>query len=71
VTGPHETPRPWDEKLARRSGAVTPSRSAVQRLEALRRANEIRIGRARLKRELVGGGRHGARGYGDSSRSSE
>ena len=55
MTGRHETPRPPDEHLAPRSGAVTPSRSAVQRLEALRRANEIRIGRARLKRALATG----------------
>jgi S13-like protein len=55
VTGRHETPRPPDEQLAPRSGAVTPSRSTVQRLEALRRANEIRIGRARLKRALATG----------------
>jgi len=33
--------------------AVTPARSAAQRLEALRRANEIRLGRAQLKKNLA------------------
>jgi hypothetical protein len=41
--------------MALGSRAVTPARSAVQRLEALRRANEIRIGRAQLKRTLATG----------------
>ncbi len=35
--------------------APAPGRSPEQRLEALRRANEIRSGRARLKRELAAG----------------
>ena len=35
--------------------ADTPVRSAAQRLEALRRANEIRIGRAQLKKNLAAG----------------
>jgi hypothetical protein len=34
---------------------ATPARSAQQRLEALRKANEIRIGRAQLKKELATG----------------
>ena len=38
---------------ARKAG-VTPARSA-QRLEALRKANEIRVGRAQLKKELATG----------------
>src|SRR5438128_10324216 len=36
--------------------ADAPRRSAAQRLEALRRANEIRIGRAQLRRNLAIGG---------------
>ncbi|MGH3085307.1 MAG: integration host factor, actinobacterial type [Gaiellaceae bacterium] len=36
-------------------GSETPARSAAQRLEALRRANEIRIGRAQLKKDLATG----------------
>jgi hypothetical protein len=40
--------------MAPGSRTVTPARSAVQRLE-LRRANEIRIGRAQLKRTLATG----------------
>ena len=36
-----------------RQAKATPARSAEQRLEALRRANEIRTGRAQLKRELA------------------
>ena len=35
--------------------ADTPARSAAQRLKALRRANEIRIGRAQLKKNLASG----------------
>ena len=38
-----------------RRPAPTPVRSVEQRLEALRRANEIRVARAQLKRELAGG----------------
>jgi hypothetical protein len=36
-------------------GGLTPERSLTQRMEALRRANEIRTQRARLKRDLKGG----------------
>ena len=39
--------------LGRRANA--PARSAAQRLDALRRANEIRIGRALLKKKLASG----------------
>ena len=35
--------------------AETHARSAAQRLEALRKANEIRIGRAQLKTDLASG----------------
>jgi hypothetical protein len=38
-----------------RAGADRPASSAAQRLEALRRANEIRIGRAQLKKNLASG----------------
>ena len=41
---------------ARKAGA-TPARSA-QRLEALRKANEIRVGRGQLKKELATGAVH-------------
>src|SRR5919197_5711080 len=34
---------------------LAPERSLTQRMDALRRANEIRTQRARLKRELKGG----------------
>jgi hypothetical protein len=37
-----------------RTAGATPARSA-QRLEALRKANEIRVGRAQLKKELAAG----------------
>ena len=56
MTGGLDTPGSSDGQLAPSSGAVTPSRSSAQRLEALRRANEIRIGRARVKRTLASGG---------------
>jgi len=36
-------------------GGLTPERSLAQRMEALKRANEIRTQRARLKRDLKGG----------------
>jgi hypothetical protein len=36
-------------------GGLTPERSLTQRMEALKRANEIRTERARLKRDLKGG----------------
>ena len=36
-------------------GAQTPERSLDQRMEALRRANEIRSSRAQLKRDLKNG----------------
>jgi hypothetical protein len=36
--------------------ADAPARSAAQRLDALRRANEVRIGRAQLKKNLASGG---------------
>ena len=50
-----QTPKSSDGQAAAGSGSVTPSRSSAQRLEALRRANEIRIGRAHLKRALAAG----------------
>ncbi|HYP47493.1 MAG TPA: integration host factor, actinobacterial type [Thermoleophilaceae bacterium] len=37
------------------SGGLAPERSLTQRMEALRRANEIRTRRARLKRDLKAG----------------
>jgi hypothetical protein len=37
------------------SAGFAPERSLAQRMEALKRANEIRIKRARLKRDLKGG----------------
>jgi hypothetical protein len=40
------------------TGAITPERSLTQRMEALKRANEIRTERARLKRELKAGRVH-------------
>jgi len=55
VTGGLETPGSSEGQVAPSSGAATPSNSSAQRLEALRRANEIRIGRARLKRTLASG----------------
>ena len=55
VTGGLETPGSPDGRVTL-GGAVTASRSSAQRLEALRRANEIRIGRARVKRTLASGG---------------
>ena len=55
MTGGLETPGSSEGQVAPNSGAVTPSRSSAQRLEALRRANEIRIARARLKRKLASG----------------
>ena len=50
-----QTPGSSDGQAAASSGAVTSSSSTAQRLEALRRANEIRIGRAQLKRALAAG----------------
>jgi len=38
-----------------KSEATAPARSLEQRLRALRRANEVRIGRAQLKKELAAG----------------
>jgi S13-like protein len=38
-----------------RSSGAAPERSLTQRMEALRRANEIRTRRARLKRDLKAG----------------
>jgi len=38
-----------------RRGGVTPERSLAQRMEALRRANEVRTRRARVKRDLKAG----------------
>ena len=35
--------------------SVAPERSSTQRMEALRRANEVRSRRARLKRDLKAG----------------
>jgi hypothetical protein len=55
VTDGLQTPGSSDGQAAARSGAVTSSSSTAQRLEALRRANEIRIGRAQLKRALAAG----------------
>jgi len=44
--------------MARREAGVrVPARSLEQRLAALRRANEVRVGRAQLKKELAAGGR--------------
>ena len=37
------------------TAALTPERSLTQRMEALKRANEIRTRRATLKRDLKGG----------------
>jgi|SRR5687768_13485774 hypothetical protein len=37
------------------SAGLAPERSLTQRMDALRRANEIRTQRARLKRDLKGG----------------
>ena len=37
------------------SAGLAPERSLTQRMDALRRANEIRTRRARLKRDLKGG----------------
>jgi S13-like H2TH domain len=37
------------------SAGLTPERSLTQRMDALKRANEIRTERARLKRDLKGG----------------
>lgn len=34
---------------------IAPSRSLAQRLEALERANDVRMKRARLKRDIAGG----------------
>ena len=53
MTGGLETPGSSEGQVAPSSGAVTPSRSSAQRLEALRKANEIRTGRAQLKRALA------------------
>jgi hypothetical protein len=36
-------------------GGLTPERSLTQRMDALKRANEIRTERAKLKRDLKGG----------------
>ena len=40
---------------AKPSAGLTPERSLTQRMDALKRANEIRTQRARLKRDLKGG----------------
>ena len=45
-------PAPSPPKLA---GAIAPERSLTQRMDALKRANEIRTRRARLKRDLKAG----------------
>src|SRR6266480_6817091 len=55
VTDGLQTPGSSDGQAAASSGAVTSSSSTAQRLEALRRANEVRIGRAQLKRALAAG----------------
>lgn len=41
--------------MAQRRRADTPARSAAQRLEALHRANEVRSGRAQLKKNVASG----------------
>ena len=38
-----------------RSAGVAPERSLTQRMEALKRANDVRTRRAKLKRDLKGG----------------
>ena len=38
-----------------RAAGVAPERSLTQRMEALKRANDVRTARARLKRDLKGG----------------
>ena len=55
VTDGLETPGSSDGQVAPRRGVETSSRSTAQRAEALRRANEIRIGRAQLKSALATG----------------
>jgi hypothetical protein len=55
VTDGLQTPGSSDGQTGASSRAATSSSSAVQRLEALRRANEIRIARAQLKRALATG----------------
>jgi hypothetical protein len=50
---PTKTHPVGDPKAAQ--GGLTPERSLTQRMDALKRANEIRTERARLKRDLKGG----------------
>jgi hypothetical protein len=50
---PAKSQIPGSDSRAAASG-LTPERSLTQRMEALRRANEIRTQRARLKRDLKG-----------------
>jgi hypothetical protein len=55
VTDALQTPDSSDRQAGASTGAATSSSSAAQRLQALRRANEIRIGRAQLKKALAAG----------------
>jgi hypothetical protein len=49
-------PGSYDARVAPGRRADAPARSAAQRLEALRRANAVRTGRAQLKKNLTSGG---------------
>ena len=46
----------WPPMVLSKGQAQAPARSLDQRMEALQRANEIRVRRARLKRDLKDGG---------------
>jgi hypothetical protein len=48
-------PAPSQSPAKTQSAGLAPERSLTQRMEALRRANEIRTERARLKRDLKAG----------------
>ena len=49
---------PAAQSPPKNAAGVAPERSLTQRMEALKRANEIRMRRARLKRDLKSGGTH-------------
>ncbi len=55
VVCPPPMPAPAAETPSKTTAGAAPERSFTQRMDALRRANEIRTQRARLKRELKAG----------------
>ena len=55
VVCPPPMPSPAAETTSKTTSGAAPERSFTQRMEALKRANEIRTQRARLKRDLKAG----------------